>query len=325
MKKVLFTFFVIFLFPLGVFAYSKYIILGGESIGIKINTEGLVVVGFYKVEDEYIAKNNFKIGDKIINVNGKNVNTIDELTDAVSKSEMSSLNVKVTVKRNDREVDTYLKLIVKDGIYKTGLYVKDSLIGLGTLSYIDPVSKIYGALGHEITMNETGNKVDVRDGNILYSKVIGIDKSRNGKVGSKNANIIFDRKIGTIQKNTNKGIYGIYIDNLPNKETYQVADFSNIKKGDAYILTVTKDNKIEKYSINILDKYSSKKDTQKAFSFEITDKNLLNKTGGIVQGMSGSPIIQDDKIIGAVTNVLVDNVTLGYGISIITMLSEGEK
>ena len=325
MKKVLFTFFVIFLFPLGVFAYSKYIIPGGESIGIKINTEGLVVVGFYKVEDEYIAKNNFKIGDKIINVNGKNVNTIDELTDAVSKSEISSLNVKVTVKRNDREVDTYLKLIVKDGIYKTGLYVKDSLIGLGTLSYIDPVSKIYGALGHEITMNETGNKVDVRDGNILYSKVIGIDKSRNGKVGSKNANIIFDRKIGTIQKNTNKGIYGIYIDNLPNKETYQVADFSNIKKGDAYILTVTKDNKIEKYSINILDKYSSKKDTQKAFSFEITDKNLLNKTGGIVQGMSGSPIIQDDKIIGAVTNVLVDNVTLGYGVSIITMLAEGEK
>ena len=245
MKKVLFTFFVIFLFPLGVFAYSKYIIPGGESIGIKINTEGLVVVGFYKVEDEYIAKNNFKIGDKIINVNGKNVNTIDELTDAVSKSEMSSLNVKVIVKRNDREVDTYLKLIVKDGTYKTGLYVKDSLIGLGTLSYIDPVSKIYGALGHEITMNETGNKVDVRDGNILYSKVIGIDKSRNGRVGSKNANIIFDRKIGTIQKNTNKGIYGIYIDNLPNKETYQVADFSNIKKGDAYILTVTKDNRIE--------------------------------------------------------------------------------
>ena len=325
MKKVLFTFFVIFLFPLGVFAYSKYIIPGGESIGIKINTEGLVVVGFYKVEDEYIAKNNFKIGDKIINVNGKNVNTIDELTDAVSKSEMSSLNVKVIVKRNDREVDTYLKLVVKDGTYKTGLYVKDSLIGLGTLSYIDPVSKIYGALGHEITMNETGNKVDVRDGNILYSKVIGIDKSRNGRVGSKNANIIFDRKIGTIQKNTNKGIYGIYIDNLPNKETYQVADFSNIKKGDAYILTVTKDNRIEKYSINILDKYSSKKDTQKAFSFEITDKNLLNKTGGIVQGMSGSPIIQDDKIIGAVTNVLVDNVTLGYGISIITMLAEGEK
>ncbi len=325
MKKVLFTFFIIFLFPLGVFAYSKYIIPGGESIGIKINTEGLVVVGFYKVNGEYIAKNNFKIGDKIINVNGKKVNTIDELSNAVSENEMSSLSVKVTIKRNDREVDTYLKLIDEDGSYKTGLYVKDSLVGLGTLSYIDPVTKIYGALGHEITMNETGNKVDVRDGNILYSKVTGIDKSRNGRVGSKNANIVFDRKIGTIQKNTDKGIYGLYTDNLPNKDTYQIAEFSDIEKGDAYILTVTKDNKIEKYSINILDKYHSKKDTQKAFSFEITDKSLLNKTGGIVQGMSGSPIIQDDKIIGAVTNVLVDNVTLGYGISIITMLSEGEK
>lgn len=325
MKKVLFTFFIIFLFPLGVFAYSKYIIPGGESIGIKINTEGLIVVGFYKVNGEYIAKNNFKIGDKIINVNGKKVNTIDELSSAVSENEISSLNVKVTIKRNDREVDTYLKLIDEDGSYKTGLYVKDSLVGLGTLSYIDPVTKVYGALGHEITMNETGNKVDVRDGNILYSKVTGIDKSRNGRVGSKNANIVFDRKIGTIQKNTDKGIYGLYTDNLPDKDTYQIAEFSDIEKGDAYILTVTKDNKIEKYSINILDKYHSKKDTQKAFSFEITDKSLLNKTGGIVQGMSGSPIIQDDKIIGAVTNVLVDNVTLGYGISIITMLSEGEK
>ena len=325
MKKVLFTFFIIFLFPLGVFAYSKYIIPGGESIGIKINTEGLIVVGFYKVNGEYIAKNNFKIGDKIINVNGKQVNTIDELSSAVSENEMSSLSVKVTIKRNDREVDTYLKLTIEDGTYKTGLYVKDSLVGLGTLSYIDPVTKIYGALGHEITMNETGNKVDVRDGNILYSKVTGIDKSRNGRVGSKNANIVFDRKIGTIQKNTDKGIYGLYTDNLPNKDTYQIAEFSDIEKGNAYILTVTKDHKIEKYSINILDKYHSKKDTQKAFSFEITDKSLLNKTGGIVQGMSGSPIIQDDKIIGAVTNVLVDNVTLGYGISIITMLSEGEK
>ena len=325
MKKVLFTFFIIFLFPLGIFAYSKYIIPGGESIGIKINTEGLIVVGFYKVDGEYIAKNNFKIGDKIINVNGKNVNTIDELSSAVSENEMSSLSVKVTIKRNDREVDTYLKLTMDDGTYKTGLYVKDSLVGLGTLSYIDPITKIYGALGHEITMNETGNKVDVRDGNILYSKVTGIDKSRNGRVGSKNANIVFDRKIGTIQKNTDKGIYGLYTDKLPNKDTYQIAEFSDIENGDAYILTVTKDNKIEKYSINILDKYYSKKDTQKAFSFEITDKSLLNKTGGIVQGMSGSPIIQDDKIIGAVTNVLVDNVTLGYGISIITMLSEGEK
>lgn len=325
MKKILFTFFIIFLFNSFVFAYSKYIIPGGESIGIKINTEGLVVVGFYKVDGEYIAKDNFRIGDKIIEVNDKSINTIDELTREVSEDNIYSNKIKVTINRNNKIIDTYLKLVASDDNYKTGLYVKDSLVGLGTLSYIDPITKIYGALGHEITMTETGKKVDIRDGNILYSKVTGIDKSRNGRVGSKNADIVFDRKIGTIIKNTNKGIYGIYTDSLPNKDTYQVSEFSNIKKGDAYILTVTKNNKIEKYNINILDKYPNKKDTQKAFSFEVIDKSLVNKTGGIVQGMSGSPIIQDDKIIGAVTNVLVDNVTLGYGISIITMLTEGEK
>ena len=325
MKKFIFTLFIIFLFPLGTFAYSKYIIPGGESIGIKINTDGLIVVGFYKVDGEYIAKNNFKIGDKIVSVNGKSVSTIDELTKEVDNSDLSNMKVTVEIERNNRKINSTLNLKIDDGVYKTGLYVKDSLVGLGTLSYIDPVSKIYGALGHEVTMSETGNRIDVRNGNILYSKVTSIDKSRNGRVGSKNAKIVFERTLGTINKNTNKGIYGIYNDKLPNKETKEVSSFSDIEKGSAYILTVTKDNKIEKYNINIIDKYYNKKDTQKAFSFEITDKTLVSKTGGIVQGMSGSPIIQNDKIIGAVTNVLVDNVTLGYGISIITMLEEGEN
>lgn len=325
MKKFIFTLFIIFLFPLGTFAYSKYIIPGGESIGIKINTDGLIVVGFYKVDGEYIAKNNFKIGDKIVSVNGKSVSTIDELTKEVDNSDLSNMKVTVEIERNNRKISSTLDLKIDDGVYKTGLYVKDSLVGLGTLSYIDPVSKIYGALGHEVTMSETGNRIDVRNGNILYSKVTSIDKSRNGRVGSKNAKIVFERTLGTINKNTNKGIYGIYNDKLPNKETKEVSSFSDIEKGSAYILTVTKDNKIEKYNINIIDKYYNKKDTQKAFSFEITDKTLVSKTGGIVQGMSGSPIIQNDKIIGAVTNVLVDNVTLGYGISIITMLEEGEN
>lgn len=325
MKKFMFTLFIIFLFPIISFAYSKYIIPGGESIGIKINTDGLVVVGFYKVNGDYIAKNNFKIGDKIISVNGKKVNTIEELSSEVDNSDLSNMKVSVEIERNNRKINSTLNLKVDDGVYKTGLYVKDSLVGLGTLSYIDPVTKIYGALGHEITMSETGNRIDVRNGNILYSKVTSIDKSRNGKVGSKNAKIIFDKILGTIEKNTNKGIYGIYNSNLPSKDTLEIATFSDIEKGGAYILTVTKDNKIEKYDIEVIDKYFNKRDTQKAFSFEITDKTLVTKTGGIVQGMSGSPIIQNNKIIGAVTNVLVDNVTLGYGISIITMLEEGES
>lgn len=323
MKKVLFTFFVIFLFPLGVFAYSKYIIPGGESIGIKINTEGLVVVGFYKVEDEYIAKNNFKIGDKIINVNGKNVNTIDELTDAVSKSEISSLNVKVTVKRNDREVDTYLKLIVKDGTYKTGLYVKDSLIGLGTLSYIDPVSKIYGALGHEIIDSQTSTIVDIRTGDIFKNYINGIEKSSIGVAGSKNAKYYYDTKYGSIDKNTIHGIFGKYTASTNDLELVKVSSIKDIKIGKATIYTVLNKEEIEEYEINITNINENSK--VKNITFEITDKKLIEKTGGVIQGMSGSPILQNNQIIGVVTHVIVDNPVTGYGLFITTMLEEGEK
>ena len=159
----------------------------------------------------------------------------------------------------------------------------------------------------------------------LMSKVTSINKSRNGHVGSKNANILFNKKIGNINKNTVNGIYGTYTSSLPKKDLISLADFDEIKKSEAYIYTVTNNNAIKKYKIKILDKYPSKKDTTKAISFEIIDKDLINKTGGIVQGMSGSPIIQDNKLIGAVTNVLVDNVTLGYGILISTMLETGES
>lgn len=325
MKKMIVIGFIILFLPINILAYSKNVIPGGESIGININTDGLVVVGFYKVNDEYIAKENIKVGDRIIKINDIEVSSLDELIDVVDKSVLDNEEVNVKLIRNGKEIDTYLKLEKDNDLYKTGLYVKDSIIGLGTLTYIDPISKIYGALGHEILFNETDKRVEIKDGNILMSKVTSINKSRNGYVGSKNANILYDDVIGSINKNTNKGIFGKYIGILPNKDLMEISNFSDIKKGDAYILTVTKNNNINKYKINILEKYNNKKDTQKAFSFEIVDKNLIDKTGGIVQGMSGSPIIQNDRLIGAVTNVLVDNVKIGYGISIITMLEEGER
>lgn len=325
MKKKMTILFIILFFPLNVFAYSKNIIPGGESIGININTDGLIVVGFYKVNDEYIAKQTIKIGDRIIKINNIEVNTISELTDIVDKNILENKKVNITLIRNEEEVNTYLNLKKDNDVYKTGIYVKDSVIGLGTLSYIDPISKVYGALGHEILLSETERRVEIKDGNILMSNVTGINKSRNGYVGSKNANIIYDHVIGTVTKNTNKGIFGKYTAKLPSKSLMKVGEFQDIKEGEATILTVTKNNKVASYKINILEKYNNKRNTQKAFSFEIIDKELLSKTGGVVQGMSGSPIIQDDKIIGAVTNVVIDDVKIGYGISIVTMLEEGEN
>ncbi|MDD6272065.1 MAG: SpoIVB peptidase S55 domain-containing protein [bacterium] len=325
MKKLIITFFIILFLPMNILAYSKNVIPGGESIGININTDGLIVVGFYKVNDEYIAKETIKIGDRIIQINNNDVNTIEQLSDVIDKSILENKEVSVKIIRNNKQIDTYLRLEKDNDIYKTGLYVKDSVIGLGTLTYIDPISKIYGALGHEILLSETEKRVEIKNGNILMSNVTSINKSRNGYVGSKNANILYNDIIGTIEKNTNKGIFGIYTSSLPNKNLIQIGEYSSIEKGDAHILTVTKNNIVNKYKIKILDKYNNKKDTQKAFSFEIIDEELINKTGGVVQGMSGSPIIQNNRIIGAVTNVLVDDVKIGYGISIITMLEEGER
>lgn len=324
MKKII-VLIIMILIPISIYAYSKNIIPGGESIGIKIEPNGLIVVGFYKVNNDYIAKNNIKIGDVITKLNGKSVSSINELNNLIKNENIDNMSLPIEIVRNNKKYNIDLKIGYENNTYKTGLYVKDSVVGLGTLTYIDPISKIYGALGHEIILNETKKIVEVKDGSILMSKVKSINKSRNGFVGSKEATILYDKEIGTIRKNTIKGIYGIWKTDLINKDAMLVGTFNEIKNGKAYIYTTLKNDIVKKYEINIVDKYSNRKDTQKAFSFEIVDKELLSKTGGVVQGMSGSPIIQDNKIIGAVTNVLIDNTKLGYGISIITMLEEGEK
>jgi len=322
MKKLIFTIFIILFLFTNVYAYSNYVIPGGETIGIKIESDGLVVVGFYKVNGNFIGKEYLKVGDTILSINGINVHSIDDLTNVIDENINNDINIEV--KRNNKVLHTKMNIEIEDNIYKTGLYIKDGISGIGTLTYIDPISKIYGALGHEIAFSETNTRVEVRNGHILESKIIGIDRSVDGYVGSKNAQINFNNKLGTIKSNTEYGIFGT-INTLPNKNVIPIGSFDEIKKEEATIYTVTSNNDIKEYKIDIVDKYSSKINTTKCFSFEIIDHELLNETGGVVQGMSGSPIVQNNKIIGAVTHVLVDNVELGYGICIKTMLEEGEK
>lgn len=311
------------LMPLNIFAYSEMVIPGGENIGIKIESKGLLVIGYYKVNDEYIAEDNIKISDKIIKIEGTTINNINEMTEVINKSKKTD-EVNITVLRNDREVDTKLKLVNDNGVLKTGLYVKDQINGIGTISYIDPNTKIYGALGHEVIESNTRQLVEVKDGSIFESNVTSIDRSVNGSPGSKNATINYNNLLGNIDKNTNKGIYG-KMDKIPEKKAMDVAKFDEIEKGKATIYTTLDGEEVTKYTINITKIDERNINTSKSLSFEVTDKSLLERTGGIVQGMSGSPIVQNGKIIGAVTHVVVDDVTRGYGIFIRTMLSEGEK
>lgn len=302
-------------------AYSDYIIVGGENIGIELKADGVMVVGFYKVNNEYIAnKAGLEIGDMITAIDNQEVNSIYDLTNKIKTSDGN-----ITIEFQRDNATKYIDLqLTKDANnnYKTGIYVKDSITGIGTLTYIDPNTKLFGALGHEITDSRTGKMLVISGGSIYESKVTDIEPSSNGIPGEKNAKINLEETQGTIYENTIKGIFGTYTDEIDNSKLYKVAKPNEIKKGTAEILTVLNDDIIEKYEIEITD-INTLQET-KNISFKITDQELLEKTNGIVQGMSGSPIIQGEYIIGAVTHVVVDNPHKGYGILITNMLEEGE-
>ena len=322
MKKTIKLLLITFLIfnPINALAYSDYIIPGGENVGIEVKYEGVLVIGFYKINDKY-NKNDIEVGDYITHVEDEKINSIDELVTNIEKYQVNG-KVNLTIKRDNKPRIINFNLVLKDNVYKTGLYIKDSITGIGTLTYIDPESGIYGALGHEILESTTNKQVEVRSGYIYQSDVSSIDRSTNGNPGTKNAKFFYNNKYGDILKNTTYGIYGNY-NSLSEKEKVKVAEPNEIKTGDATILTVTEQSNVKEYKINItkVDKSSKIKNIY----FEITDQELLDKTGGIVQGMSGSPIMQDGKIIGAVTHVVVENVKKGYGVFITTMLSEGER
>ena len=319
MRKLIFLL-ILFVFPINVFAYSNRIIVGGETIGIEVHSNGVYVVGFYPVNGKNIGEESgFMIGDIIKKINGVEIDNIHNLNSILDDDSI----YKFSIIRNGENLLISIKLELENDILKTGLYVKDTINGIGTLSYIDPETKVFGSLGHEILETKSYSKFEISEGSIYSSTVSDIKKSTNGNTGEKKAKIDKSNGIGNIFINDESGIYGKYIDNYSNRELIDVGDISSIKKGVASIRTVISGKNVEDYSINIIN-IDESNDT-KNILFEITDKKLINSTGGIVQGMSGSPIIQDNKIIGVVNYVIVDNTKRGYGIFITKMLEEGDK
>lgn len=322
-NKLLLTILLLVIIPINVFAYSNYVIASGETIGIEVNSKGILVVGFYEVEGEYSAKEaGFEIGDKIIKVDNTAVNSIEEMITVIENKNTEKINF--TIKRGSQEKKIVLSMKKdKNDILKTGLYVKDQINGIGTLTYIDPESRRFGALGHEIIETTTAQKFEIKDGKIFNATVSKIEKSRNGEAGEKNATYDKITENGKIDNNDITGIYGTYQKEINNMETMEVGEIKDIKQGPAKIKTVIEENKVEEFDINIISIDTNSK--TKNILFEITDETLLKETGGVVQGMSGSPIIQNNKIIGAVNYVIVNDTKKGYGIFITTMLKEGEK
>ena len=307
-KRLLILFFSLIILPLNTFAYSKYLIPGGENLGINIKSKGILIVGFYDIG----KKSNLSIGDIIVSINEKKTTSINDMLNYIDTNK-DSMTLKIGYLRNNELKWTNLD-IVKDenGVYKTGLYVKDSITGIGTLSFIDPITNKYGALGHSITDSKTNVRFEIKDGKIFKALVSSIDRSIDGQTGEKNAKFYFDTNYGTIEKNLETGIYGTYTKDYNNNNLMEVGNISDIKIGEAYIKTTLDDNIVKNYKIEILD--VDEKSPTKNILFKITDNELLQKTGGIVKGMSGSPIIQNNRFVGAVTHVLVNDPTQGYAV-----------
>ncbi|MCX7696036.1 MAG: SpoIVB peptidase [Caloramator sp.] len=314
------------------FNRDRKVYAGGHSIGVKLYTEGILVVGFSDIETNNGRKEspailaNIQIGDMITEINGKRIKYVKDLSEEIAKSNGNSLNLKI--KRKDRYINTTINPVLnKNNQYKLGMWVRDSTSGIGTLTFVDPKLKKFAALGHPINDIDTGQLLNVREGSIYKAKVIDITKGEKGKPGELRGAFSEDDEIGSLTKNTVCGIYGSIknINDFVKSESkqYIIASQSEIKEGPAKIL-VEVDEDVKEYNINIEKVNKQNSANSKSMVIRITDKALIEKTGGIVQGISGSPIIQDDKLVGAVTHVFVNRPDMGYAIYAEWMYNELE-
>ncbi len=308
---------------------ERVLIPGGHSVGVRMNVKGVLIVGLEEIETpegRFINPGldaGLQIGDHILEINDTKVNNAKEVKEIVNQVRKE---VRLKVKRKDEILNFTLTPVVSvdDNLYKIGVWVKDKTAGIGTLTFYDPSSNAFGALGHAITDPETGTVLSVAQGELLNSKVESVKQGKAGSPGEiKGIFYEADKPLGKLTVNTDYGIFGETYDPIVNpvyQKPLQIGYQNEIKRGPAYILTTVEGDRIEKYTIVIEKINRQSKASTKSMIIRVTDKRLLSKSGGIIQGMSGSPIIQNNKIIGAVTHVFVNDPQKGYGIFIEWML-----
>lgn len=305
---------------------------GGHSIGVLLRTEGVMVVGYSPILNQqnepcFPARDaDIKVGDVIISINGIQVLTDDQLRNIVENVCQTDQKMLVTLKREDQVLKraVYPRYCYETKSYRIGLFVRDNAGGVGTLTFWDPLTKKYGALGHVITDSETNQKLHIRQGKILSAYIENIQKGRIGSPGEKVGIFLENTEFGDIDKNEQCGIYGTLKKELVNSQyanSLPVLYANQVHRGKAEILTVVRGQEIKKYEITI-EKILYGRMDGKNMVIRINDQELLKETGGIVQGMSGSPIIQNGRLVGAVTHVFVNDPSRGYGVFIENMLLE---
>lgn len=302
----------------------------GNAIGMKLYTKGVLVVGMSQIETDNNEKkkpyenSGIEQGDTILEVNNKAVENTEDLIKEVEKSEGNSINIKYL--RNEKTMQTDITPVKSKNTYKIGLWVRDAAAGVGTLTFYEPNTNLFMALGHGISDIDTEEIVNIANGELVTANIVSITKGRKGYPGEIRGTIDQGKTIGTIYKNTNFGVYGIvknknYLEADLTQEM-EIATRSEIQEGKAQIICQLENTGKKKYDIEIEKIYENNNKDNKSMLIKITDNELLEKTGGIIQGMSGAPIIQKGKFIGAVTNVLVNDPTQGYGVFADIMIKE---
>ena len=300
------------------------VIPGGQSIGIKLHATGILVVGYHMVHQGKAVfspgeRSNIHIGDIITLVNGKKVENLDEVARVIERSGAAHRPMMLQVVHRGSPFQTKVRPVLDDdtGTYRIGLYIRDSASGVGTLTFYIPSNQGFGALGHVIADVDTGEPIEGQ-GQIVHAAVTSIDRGESGQPGEKLGSFVNEHKVlGKIIKNTEYGVFG-FMESPPDhgyySHTVPVARAVDVHPGPAKILTVVSEQKVEAFDAMIIKTSHQEKEDVKGLVIRVTDPQLLSKTGGIVQGMSGSPILQDGKLVGAVTHVFVSDPTQGYGI-----------
>jgi stage IV sporulation protein B len=301
---------------------ERTLIPGGQAVGVALKTRGVLVVS------DAAKGRALRAGDVILSADGKNVESTKALSEQVGTAQTDTVRLEVLRGGQTITVDAQAEPDPSDGRRKLGVWVRDSTAGVGTLTYIDPANQAYGALGHAIVDADTGRLLAAREGAILHASIVGVTKGQSGKAGELKGNFLkAGEQIGSLMENCEYGIYGV-LDDMPENLLYpqglRAGARSAVHTGAASIIATVDADGPQEYGVEIVRCFAQSEPSQKGMILRVTDERLLEKTGGIVQGMSGSPILQDGRIIGAVTHVYLSDATQGYGMYIEWMLEKSD-
>lgn len=327
----------IFLFAAAVFlgitggdamaAQTRSLIPVGRTVGIKLFSDGVLVVGFSEIPTSAGAavpakECGLREGDIITHINSEEVDTIEQVQSVLRELEQEQVSIRCLRGEKELQMTVQAAKCSSDGSYKLGAWIRDSMAGIGTMTFYDPQTGMFGALGHGINDVDTAMLMPLQSGGIMKASVVDVKKGEKGTPGELHGSFQSGQDIGTLYSNTNGGVFGTLTDDglVQGMKALEVAQPSEIKVGPATVLSCVEGETACEYSVEITKVCEKDDGDLRDMTLTVTDPRLLETTGGIVQGMSGSPLVQDGKLIGAVTHVLVNDPTMGYGIFIENML-----